>query len=49
MNINKYKFKKFSILGDSLSTLAGYNPPGYEVFYTWEVMRLTDTIRLCKE
>lgn len=38
MNINKYKFKKFSILGDSLSTLAGYNPPGYEVFYTWEVM-----------
>lgn len=27
------KNKRFSILGDSLSTLAGYNPKGYKVFY----------------
>ena len=25
--------KKFSILGDSISTLSGYNPEGYELFY----------------
>ncbi len=30
---NKYFGKKFSILGDSISTLAGYNPKGYKVFY----------------
>lgn len=30
---NKYCGKKFSILGDSISTLAGYNPKGYKVFY----------------
>ena len=29
----QYKGKHFSILGDSLSTLEGYNPVGYEVFY----------------
>ena len=29
----KYKNKCFSILGDSLSTLAGYNPEGNAVFY----------------
>lgn len=30
---NKYYGKQFSILGDSISTLAGYNPRGYNVFY----------------
>lgn len=30
---NKYFGKHFSILGDSISTLAGYNPEGYNVFY----------------
>lgn len=28
-----YRGKYFSILGDSISTLAGYNPQGYSVFY----------------
>ncbi len=28
-----YKGKKFSILGDSISTLEGCNPEGYKVFY----------------
>lgn len=31
---NKYFGKQFSILGDSISTLDGYNPRGYKVFYT---------------
>ncbi len=30
---NKYFGKQFSILGDGISTLAGFNPPGYEVYY----------------
>lgn len=30
---NKYRGKKFSIMGDSISTLNGYNPSGYKVFY----------------
>lgn len=30
---NKYFGKQFSILGDSISTLEGYNPEGYSVFY----------------
>lgn len=30
---NKYYNKTFSILGDSISTLEGYNPKGYNVFY----------------
>lgn len=30
---NKYYGKQFSILGDSISTLTGYNPKGYKVFY----------------
>lgn len=36
----KYENKYFSILGDSISTLAGYNPPEYAVFYDWENKRL---------
>ena len=30
---NRYFGKQFSILGDSISTLDGYNPKGYNVFY----------------
>lgn len=30
---NRYFGKRFSILGDSISTLDGYNPKGYKVFY----------------
>lgn len=30
---NPYFGKQFSILGDSISTLSGYNPQGYKVFY----------------
>lgn len=33
---NKYYKKQFSVLGDSISTLAGYNPKGYNVFYDGE-------------
>lgn len=33
---NPYKNKQFSILGDSISTLVGYNPKGYEIFYSGE-------------
>ncbi|HIU35332.1 MAG TPA: protein kinase [Candidatus Fimenecus excrementigallinarum] len=44
-----YVGKRFSILGDSISTLAGYNPKGYSVFYSGEncektgVRDITDT------
>ena len=31
---NRYSGKYFSILGDSISTLEGYLPEGYHVFYT---------------
>lgn len=30
---NKYFGKQFSVLGDSISTLDGFNPKGYKVFY----------------
>lgn len=33
---NVYFGKQFSILGDSISTLEGYNPSGYAVFYSGE-------------
>ena len=33
MNIEERKFK-ISIMGDSISTFEGYNPPGYHVYYT---------------
>ncbi len=33
MKNNKYRGKYFSILGDSISTLAGYNPEGHAVHY----------------
>ena len=31
-----YHGKEFSVLSDSISTLEGYNPPGYNVFYRGE-------------
>lgn len=34
--MSTYKNKLFSILGDSISTLDGYNPRGYEIFYKFE-------------
>lgn len=46
---NKYFGKQFSILGDSISTLAGYNPRGYKVFYSGDncaksgIMQMSDT------
>ncbi len=33
---NRYYGKNFSILGDSISTLDGFNPNGYNFFYTGE-------------
>lgn len=33
---SRYFGKQFSVLGDSISTLEGYNPRGYKVFYTGE-------------
>lgn len=37
MNVkSKYVGKFFSVLGDSISTLSGSNPPEYAVFYDWE-------------
>ncbi len=38
---NPYFGKKFSILGDSISTLEGYNPTGYSLFYTGEICEKT--------
>ena len=34
-----YKSKYFSVLGDSISTLAGCNPPQCGVFYDWSMKR----------
>ena len=35
----EYAGKFFSVLGDSVSTLAGYHPPECGVFYDWQVKR----------
>ena len=35
-----YKNKYFSVMGDSVSTLAGYNPPECGVYYDWKMKRL---------
>ena len=34
--ILSYQNKFFSVLGDSISTLEGRNPPEYSVFYDWD-------------
>lgn len=39
-----YQDKYFSILGDSISTLAGYNPPDNAVFYDWAHKRMADIL-----
>jgi lysophospholipase L1-like esterase len=39
---NKYFGKKFSILGDSISTLGGYNPKDYDVYYDGYMCRITE-------
>lgn len=41
MEISSYHNKYFSILGDSISTLDGYNPPENAVYYDWEKKRLS--------
>lgn len=41
MGAPKYQSKYFSILGDSISTLSGYNPPECAVFYGWDEKRLS--------
>lgn len=38
---NKFYGKQFSILGDSVSTLEGFNPKGYNVFYAGENCELS--------
>ena len=38
---NPYFGKQFSILGDSISTLEGYNPKGYNLFYTGDTCNRT--------
>lgn len=44
---NLYKGKYFSILGDSISTLEGYNPPDYAVFYDWINKCRADVLAPC--
>lgn len=39
---NKFNGKQFSVLGDSISTLEGYNPHGYNVFFTGENCQKSD-------
>ena len=43
---NKYYGKQFSILGDSISTLSGYNPKGYKVFYTGDNCEKSSVIQM---
>lgn len=44
MMTDRFKDKYFSILGDSISTLAGYNPPECGVFYDWQNKRLANIL-----
>ena len=37
-----YQGKYFSVLGDSISTLDGYNPPENAVFYDWKNKMIFD-------
>ncbi|MDE5766700.1 MAG: SGNH/GDSL hydrolase family protein [Clostridia bacterium] len=37
----KYKDKNFSIMGDSISTLYGYNPLGFDSFYKYEMCEIS--------
>ncbi len=38
---NPFYKKQFSVLGDSISTLDGYNPKGYNLFYTGDTCNRT--------
>lgn len=42
MKKTTYKDKYFSVVGDSISTLEGFNPDGYKVFYYGERQELSD-------
>ncbi len=42
MKNSTYKDKYLSIVGDSISTLKGFNPDGYKVFYYGERQELSD-------
>lgn len=43
----KYLGKRFSILGDSISTLDGFNPSGYNVFYKTEKSEQASVFQPC--
>lgn len=43
---NKYFGKQFSVLGDSISTLDGFNPKGYKVFYNEDNSRKTGVAQM---
>ncbi len=43
---NAYYGKQFSILGDSISTLEGYNPRGYHVFYDEDNCKKSGVIKM---
>lgn len=42
MKNSTYKDKYFSVVGDSISTLEGFNPDGYKVFYDSERQDMAD-------
>lgn len=42
---NKYVEKRFSVLGDSISTLDGFNPKGYNVFYRGDNCNVSGVVR----
>ena len=42
---NKYSEKQFSVLGDSISTLDGYNPDGYNVFFSGDICEKSKVVR----
>lgn len=43
---NPYYGKQFSVLGDSISTLDGYNPRGYHVYYQGEIGNKTGVTQM---
>lgn len=46
MTISPYAGKRFSVLGDSISTFEGYNPPEYNVFYNREKQKVSGVERV---
>lgn len=45
---NKYYGKQFLILGDSISTLIGYNPKDYKVYFILMKILKNQVLRKCK-